>query len=121
MLAGAALLLGGAQTEAGSAICPAPTSDGVVNSGETNWSASYKGRLVSVEMRTESTGDKRGEATIYCRRSVGAVSMTGRNCRLTPGAGGRIAARTETGAQIVTCTLLGTSGTNDTACFMECD
>ena len=52
---------------------------------------------------------------------VNAVSMTGRNCRLIPGAGGRIAARTETGAQIVTCTLLGTSGTNDTACFMECD
>ena len=116
-----ALLLSTVQTEARPITCPAAGSDEAGKSGETNWSSSYKGPLVSVQMRTEMTGERKGEAIIYCMRAIGAVSVTGRNCRLTPGAGGRVATKTEPDAEIVTCTLLGTGGTNDTACFVMCE
>jgi hypothetical protein len=116
-----ALLLGAPHAEAGAITCPPPAPGGAFNAGEGSWSQPYEGPLTSVELRTEISGQRRGEAAIFCSRARGAVRIAGKNCRITPAAGGRITTATERGAEIVTCTLLGTSGTNDTACFVACD
>jgi hypothetical protein len=121
-VAAAALLICGAEIKAKTISCPPGTSGGSTKAGETEWSHPYQGPLVSVEMRTETSGDRKGEATVFCVRSAGTVSMPGGRCRLTPGAGGRITAKTESTAEIVTCTLLGANAeTNDRACFVVCD
>jgi hypothetical protein len=122
VFATAALLICGAQVEAKAISCPPAASGGSAKAGETDWSHPYRGPLVSVELRTESSGDRKGEATVFCVRSVGTISMRSGRCRLMPGPGGRITAKAETGTDIVTCTLLGaTDQTNDHACIVMCD
>jgi len=116
-----ALLLGAPHAAAGAITCPPPAPGGAFNAGEGGWSQPYEGPLTSVELRTEIAGKRRGEAAIFCSRARGVVRLAGENCRITPAAGGRITTSTGGGAEIVTCTLLGTSGTNDTACFVACD
>jgi hypothetical protein len=117
----AAFLLAGPHAAAKTITCPPPGTSATLDSGGKEWSLPYEGALNSVEMRAQTSGDQNGEATVYCGRARGAVSLSGRHCKLTPGAGGRITTKTESGAEVVTCTLLGTSGTNDTACFVVCD
>ena len=121
-VAAAALLISGAPVEAGAISCPPTASGGATKAGETAWSHPYQGPLVSVEMRTETSGDRKGEATVFCVRSVGTVSVPAGRCRLMLGPGGRITAKSEPSAEIVTCTLLGaTEQTNNHACIVMCD
>jgi len=111
----AAFLLFATASEARNITCPLPGSERV-KPGE-----SYEGALIAVEMRTPVTGDQKGEATLFCFRSVGNVSMPGGRCRFIPGVGGRIAAGAGTDADVVRCLLLGGAQTNDGACMVVCD
>ena len=62
-VAAAALLISGAPVEAGAISCPPTASGGATKAGETAWSHPYQGPLVSVEMRTETSGDRKQNQT----------------------------------------------------------
>ena len=74
------------------------------------------------QVHTAGDGDQKGQATIFCVRTVGTVSVAGGRCSVLAGPGGRVTTRQEATTEILTCTLLGgTAQTNDHACIVSCD